>query len=379
MRGSVFSYEVKGGKGKAWGFVHPVSIGATRQVRRRGFSRKADAEKALNTSLLKMRTGHTFERGQTTLIKAVEEYIADKRASGINTKGSLLVDSKALDHLADSPIAEVKLDQLNYEHGCEFVRHLAGKGLKPASIWLYVGKIRAAFNHYSEIGHIHGQPWRKIRIARVTEPMVCLNLEEIARIKSALAGTRWLDPFVVAVSTGLRRAELLRLTWQNYDGKALTIPAAITKTKKARRIELFPDAKETIERRRAENISMILRHKEWNRAGLIFCHHQTGGEINENAFSANFRSWANTHLKGFRHFRWHDLRHTHASILLQLAKWPITAVAERLGHASPAMTLKVYSHLLPQSDYLIDQGAEIFHSSGKILEIRPLKKTMLKA
>src|SRR5262252_9414344 len=42
----------------------------------------------------------------------------------------------------------------------------------------------------------------------------------------------------------------------------------------------------------------------------------------------------------------HGLRHTHASELLS-AGAPITAVAERLGHASPNITLSIYSHALP--------------------------------
>ena len=44
--------------------------------------------------------------------------------------------------------------------------------------------------------------------------------------------------------------------------------------------------------------------------------------------------------------RLHDLRHTHASILLK-AGVPVKVVSERLGHASPAFTITVYQHVLP--------------------------------
>jgi len=44
--------------------------------------------------------------------------------------------------------------------------------------------------------------------------------------------------------------------------------------------------------------------------------------------------------------RFHDVRHTHATLLLK-AGVPIKVVAERLGHASPGFTLNVYQHVLP--------------------------------
>ena len=49
---------------------------------------------------------------------------------------------------------------------------------------------------------------------------------------------------------------------------------------------------------------------------------------------------------GVRRVRFHDLRHTHATLLLK-AGTPVKVVSERLGHASPAFTLTVYAHVLP--------------------------------
>ncbi|MGH9104685.1 MAG: site-specific integrase [Acidimicrobiales bacterium] len=59
--------------------------------------------------------------------------------------------------------------------------------------------------------------------------------------------------------------------------------------------------------------------------------------------------------------RLHDLRHTHASVLLQQGV-PLKVVSERLGHANPAFTLSVYQHLLPgmQADAARTFSAAVF-------------------
>jgi integrase len=49
--------------------------------------------------------------------------------------------------------------------------------------------------------------------------------------------------------------------------------------------------------------------------------------------------------QALRHARLHDLRHLHATTLL-LAGVPVHVIAARLGHADPAVTLRVYSHVL---------------------------------
>ena len=61
--------------------------------------------------------------------------------------------------------------------------------------------------------------------------------------------------------------------------------------------------------------------------------------------------------------RLHDLRHTHASILLQ-AGTPVKVVSERLGHATPAFTMNVYQHVLPgmQADAAAAFGEIVFSS-----------------
>ena len=69
-----------------------------------------------------------------------------------------------------------------------------------------------------------------------------------------------------------------------------------------------------------------------------------GAPTNPDAFSQSFdRLVARSPLS---RIRLHDLRHTHASILLK-AGVPVKVVSERLGHANPAFTITVYQHIIP--------------------------------
>jgi integrase len=63
--------------------------------------------------------------------------------------------------------------------------------------------------------------------------------------------------------------------------------------------------------------------------------------------------------------RFHDLRHTHATLLLA-AGVPVHVVSQRLGHASPAFTLSVYGHVLPRQQAAAAAAfADLVEGSGR--------------
>lgn len=84
-----------------------------------------------------------------------------------------------------------------------------------------------------------------------------------------------------------------------------------------------------------------------------------GSPLRVSTVSRQFHKLANDNsLKGVR---FHDLRHAYATIALRNGVC-VNAVAEALGHADPAMTLRVYSHVLPgqqrEAADLIDAAIE---------------------
>ena len=84
-----------------------------------------------------------------------------------------------------------------------------------------------------------------------------------------------------------------------------------------------------------------------------------GGPIHPDFFSQSWQRLMRDSDR--RRIRLHDLRHTHATILLK-AGVPVKVVSERLGHSSPAFTITVYQHVLPgmQADAAAEFSAAVF-------------------
>jgi integrase len=162
----------------------------------------------------------------------------------------------------------------------------------------------------------------------------------------------------LAATTGMRRAEVLSLRWVDVDldaGRLAVRQAYISidggaqfsepKTRQSRRtIDL--DAR-TVEMLRAWADEQGDERQAWASAGedhgLVFTR-EDGSPIPPDHFSRAFRRHAMA--AGLRPIRLHDLRHTHASLLLASGINPKVA-SERLGHHSVAFTLDVYSHVVP--------------------------------
>jgi len=144
----------------------------------------------------------------------------------------------------------------------------------------------------------------------------------------------YLKPMVlIAINTGLRRGELFGITWSdvNFKKSLLTIPASISKSKRARHIPLNDEA------------YMII--KEWyNIAGdqkFIFTN-KDGKK-----FTTIKKAWESLKKKAkIKNFRWHDFRHHFASKLV-MASVDLNTVRELLGHADMHTTLR-YAHLTPE-------------------------------
>lgn len=194
-----------------------------------------------------------------------------------------------------------------------------------------------------------------------TKEMHPLSVSEARRFLEAARGDRLEALYVLAVHTGMRRGELLGLKWEDVDleGSTIRVRRTLTriengrrlalgepKTKKSRRtVRLTPAAVEALKHHRARQAEEKLKIGSlYQNNGLVFA-----GEIGNLINPSNLRQRSFAKLlrrAGLLPITFHDLRHTCASILFQRNVHP-KFVQELLGHASVAITLDTYSHMLP--------------------------------
>jgi integrase len=182
--------------------------------------------------------------------------------------------------------------------------------------------------------------------------------DELRRFLEHVRDDRLYAAWHVLAMTGLRRGELLGLSWEAVDLDAGRVAVTQTliegkreprfsepKTKRSRRNVALDPA--TVAVLRAHRKAQAAERLAWGPAyrgqGLVFCR-EDGSPIWPRTFSRAFGTLAKA--ADLPAIRLHDLRHTHATLALAADVHP-KVVQERLGHANVGITLDTYSHAIP--------------------------------
>ncbi|WP_026975842.1 site-specific integrase [Alicyclobacillus contaminans] len=170
--------------------------------------------------------------------------------------------------------------------------------------------------------------------------------------------SRFWPVFVLAITTGMRKAEILGLQWPDVDMERGYISVQRTldyvkkqpvvkelKTDRSRRYIALPS--QAVEALRAQRTMQaqdrLLIGPGYKVSDWVFTN-ELGEPLSPNSVNtAWYRALQNVNVP---RIRFHDLRHTHASLMLQQGVNP-KIVSERLGHATVQITLDTYSHVLP--------------------------------
>lgn len=194
---------------------------------------------------------------------------------------------------------------------------------------------------------------------RVQPDVTTWNTVQVAAVLSAGDDTDLAALWRLALLTGMRRGELLGVMWEDLDldrgmlavrrtlsrGKGGTWELGQPKTASGRRSIALPASCVTaLRKHRARQAAERLRLGPiWQDQGFVFTN-ETGGPVHVNSLMHYFRKLIAA--ADVPTIRFHDLRHTSATLLLAEGVHP-KIVQERLGHADISMTLNRYSHVMP--------------------------------
>lgn len=170
--------------------------------------------------------------------------------------------------------------------------------------------------------------------------------------------SRYHPVYFLAAYTGMRKGEIVGLTWDDIDFEEKTININKTlykardeyllqepKTKgSVRTIYIDDDIIRVLKKQKVkQNLERLRYGGVYKEHNMVFAQ-ETGEFVNTQGVNGLFTRFINQ--MGLPRIRFHDLRHTHATILLQMGVNP-KIVAERLGHSTVQITLDTYSHVLP--------------------------------
>jgi integrase len=174
------------------------------------------------------------------------------------------------------------------------------------------------------------------------------NAQQLSTFLEFSAGHSLFAAFWLSANTGLRRGELLGLRWGDLDleSRRLSVNRALISVG----YELYESRGKTRTARRSIDLDghtvellLSIRNATTDDESYIFSH-DDGTPIHPQVMSDAFKKLVMR--SGLPRIRLHDLRHTHATLLLK-AGVPIKVVSERLGHSTPAFTTATYQHVLP--------------------------------
>jgi integrase len=210
--------------------------------------------------------------------------------------------------------------------------------------------------------------------------MRLLELQEINHLLEVANGSEYYGIIHTALYTGLRRNELLALRWKDIDMNEAVIflsrslymdKGGVTiyqppKTAKGRRsVALTPSSAIFLKRlRQQQELDGLFHGYEVNEESLVF-RYRTGSPMLPRAVSNVCKRIAEH--AGLEGYRFHDNRHTHASLMLRQGVHP-KVVQERLGHAKVATTMDVYSHVMPS---LQQEAVQKFDLALETVELAP--------
>ena len=256
-------------------------------------------------------------------------------------------------------LGRVPLEKLSPQHVQHLLNRKLEEGLKPKSVRYLRGTLRTALNEAVRWGLVSRNAAALVDGPRVERFDIQPFTPAEARVfLDSIAGERLEALYSVALTMGLRQGEALGLRWQDVDvelgylriSKQLQrvhgAPQLVEpKTARSRRtLAMPPMITKSLEQHRVrQRQERSNAGSRWAETDLVFASTE-GKPLDGTAISKGFHSLLKR--AGLQQRRFHDLRHSCATLLLVQGVSP-RVVMDLLGHSQIGLTMNTYSHVIP--------------------------------
>ena len=318
--------------------------------------KKGDARKRLNELLVSYEKGIYTPPGRLTVAEHLRNWLEGYVKTSCSPRTFDGYQSIVERHLIPT-LGQVQLKHLHpqtiqayYGKACE---HLSAR-----TVHHQHRALSQAMKYAVRQGYLGRNPCDLVDAPRSRKKaMRTLTPGEVGLLFDATKDSPFYPVIYTAVSTGLRQAELLGLRWRDLDLDMLSISVAQVLCKRRGRCE-FKEPKTEHSRRRVNmtpKLAVYLREYRAEREGLYHALGKSlslddlvfasveGKPLDPSVLTHAFHRMAGR--IGLQGVRFHDLRHTFASLMLLRGAKP-KVISEALGHSSVGFTMDVYSHII---------------------------------
>jgi integrase len=305
-------------------------------------------------------SGLTFQATGTTLKEFLDEWlttVSSSSSKGTYFSYSWTVQKRILPYIGNVNLMELRPDRIQ-----RFYNFLQKEGLSAHAVSITHKTLRVAMSHAVKLRLIGRNP-----CSGTTPPkpeQTEMKFYDDCQVRSLLKtakdiADKFYPLYYLAIHTGMRQAELIGLKWEDIDWSLSTLQVkrqvrhfkgasyAFLEPKSksgTRTIFLGKQALEILRNHKREQEQLInSAGPDWSSLDLVFPS-GVGTPLTASNIRRAFRKLLA--VSGLPKIRFHDLRHTAASLMLNHGI-PVLIVSKRLGHSKPSITLDVYGHLIP--------------------------------
>ena len=326
---------------------------------------KRDAERALREVLLSLEHGSYVKPNKITLGEWLdqwcESFVVMNTTPRTYVSYRSIIDRHLKPRLGSIALSRLEPQQIQVYYADKLAKgRVDGTGsLSNRSVLYHHRILSKALDQAVKMGLVVRNVAKLITPPRVARKTInVLDADEASKLLDISSETIYYPLFSTLLYTGLRRGEAIALRWKNIDllGLELHVVESAYRIHK----EFIITEPKTLHSKRAVSLSPSLAAllREY-REDQELMRKQMGNPLTGEDFVF---SWPDGRpldpdvvtkafhriagKAGLKNIRLHDLRHTHATLMLKAGVHP-KVVSERLGHANIGITLDTYSHVLP--------------------------------